>query len=175
MVQPDVSHYCYIVSTRNSSIFPGLAARTCQANIRRVDFTAAHIAPAVFPTFPSVCPSLGGGFAIVSLLKAMLNVAGIIRCGLKQGGRQMDLTSLLVQAVSGAVGGSAAGAAAKQYSLGTLGNAIAGAVGGGVVGQLLGTFAGPMIEGWIGNIAGGAIGGVIITLLAGVIRNMTAK
>ena len=87
----------------------------------------------------------------------------------------MDLTSLLVQAVSGAVGGSAVGAAAKQYSLGTLGNAIAGAVGGGVVGQLLGTMAGPMIEGWIGNIAGGAIGGVIITLLAGVIRNMTAN
>ena len=46
----------------------------------------------------------------------------------------MDLTSLLVQIVSGALGGSAAGAAAKQYSLGTLGNAIAGAIGGAIVG-----------------------------------------
>ena len=34
----------------------------------------------------------------------------------------MDLTSLLVQIVAGAIGGSAAGTAAKQYSLGTLGN-----------------------------------------------------
>ena len=42
----------------------------------------------------------------------------------------MDLTSLLVQVVAGALGGSAAGAAAKQYSLGALGNAIAGAIGG---------------------------------------------
>jgi uncharacterized membrane protein YeaQ/YmgE (transglycosylase-associated protein family) len=41
----------------------------------------------------------------------------------------MDLTGLLVQVVAGALGGSAAGAAAKQYSLGTLGNAIAGAIG----------------------------------------------
>jgi uncharacterized membrane protein YeaQ/YmgE (transglycosylase-associated protein family) len=53
----------------------------------------------------------------------------------------MDLTSLVVQIVAGALGGSAAGAAAKQYSLGTLGNIIAGAIGGGVVGQLIGAVA----------------------------------
>ena len=33
----------------------------------------------------------------------------------------MDLTSILVQAVSGALGGSATGAVAKDYSLGTVG------------------------------------------------------
>ena len=102
-------------------------------------------------------------------------MVGIIGAESTRGMKQMDLTSLLVQAVSGAVGGTAVGAAAKQYSLGTLGNAIAGAVGGGVVGQLIGSFAGQAIESWVGNIAGGAIGGVIITLIAGVIRNMTAK
>ena len=48
----------------------------------------------------------------------------------------MDFTGLFVQVISGAIGGSAAGAAAKDYSLGTLGNAIAGAIGGGIVGQL---------------------------------------
>jgi len=37
----------------------------------------------------------------------------------------MDLTGLLVQVISGAIGGSAAGAAAKDYSVGALGNAIA--------------------------------------------------
>jgi uncharacterized membrane protein YeaQ/YmgE (transglycosylase-associated protein family) len=41
----------------------------------------------------------------------------------------MDLTSLLVQVISGAVGGVGTGAAAKNYSLGTIGNVIAGAVG----------------------------------------------
>src|SRR5262245_50336618 len=68
----------------------------------------------------------------------------------------MDLTSLLVQVVAGAIGGSAAGAAAKQYSLGTLGNAIAGAIGGGIVGQLIGAVAGSAVEGWVGNFAGGS-------------------
>ena len=75
----------------------------------------------------------------------------------------------------GAVGGSTAGAAAKQYSHGALGNAIAGAIGGGIVGQLVGTFAGQMVEGWVGNIAGGAVGGIALTLLVGVIKSMTAK
>ena len=87
----------------------------------------------------------------------------------------LDLTSLLVQAVSGAVGGSAVGAAAKNYSLSPIGNAIAGAVGGGVLGQLIGNFAGPMIEGWIGNIVGGGVGGIVVTLVAGLISNMTSK
>ena len=87
----------------------------------------------------------------------------------------MDLTSLLVQLVSGAIGGSAVGATAQQYSLGGLGNAIAGAIGGGIVGQLVGTFVGQAVEGWVGNIGGGAIGGVILTLLVGVVRNMTSK
>ena len=49
----------------------------------------------------------------------------------------MDFTSLIVQAVAGAVGGNAGGAAMKNASLGTLGNTITGAVGGGVIGQLL--------------------------------------
>jgi hypothetical protein len=93
----------------------------------------------------------------------------------QQGGYKMDLTGLLVQVISGAIGGSAAGAAAKDYSVGALGNAIAGAIGGGIVGQLVGTVAGQAIEGWVGNIGGGAIGGVILTLLVGLIRNYTQK
>ena len=83
----------------------------------------------------------------------------------------MDLTSLLVQIVAGAIGGSAAGAVAKQYSLGTLGNAIAGAIGGGIVGQLIGAVAGTVVEGWVGNFAGGAVGGAILMLLVGLIKD----
>ncbi len=44
----------------------------------------------------------------------------------------MDITSLLIEAVSGAVGGNVAGAAMKENSLGAVGNSIAGIVGGGL-------------------------------------------
>ena len=49
----------------------------------------------------------------------------------------MDLTSLIIQLVAGALGGNAAGNVSKDTSLGPLGNTIAGAVGGGAIGQIL--------------------------------------
>jgi uncharacterized membrane protein YeaQ/YmgE (transglycosylase-associated protein family) len=49
----------------------------------------------------------------------------------------MDITSLIIEAVSGAVGGNVAGAAMKEKSLGAIGNSIAGIVGGGVGGTIL--------------------------------------
>ena len=49
----------------------------------------------------------------------------------------MDITSLLIQLIIGAVGGNAAGKAVPDKSLGTLGNTIAGAIGGLGGGQLL--------------------------------------
>jgi len=54
----------------------------------------------------------------------------------------MDITSLIVEAVSGAVGGNVAGAALKEQSLGAIGNSIAGIVGGGVGGTILQTVMG---------------------------------
>jgi hypothetical protein len=44
----------------------------------------------------------------------------------------MNFTSLIVQLISGAVGGNAAGTVSKDMSLGPLGNTFAGALGGGV-------------------------------------------
>jgi uncharacterized membrane protein YeaQ/YmgE (transglycosylase-associated protein family) len=49
----------------------------------------------------------------------------------------MDITSLIIEAVSGAVGGNVAGAAMKEKSLGAIGNSIAGIVGGGLGGTIL--------------------------------------
>ena len=49
----------------------------------------------------------------------------------------MDITSLLVELVSGAVGGNVAGAAMKEKSLGAIGNSLAGIVGGGIGGTIL--------------------------------------
>ena len=41
------------------------------------------------------------------------------------------IIGLIIQLISGAVGGNIAGSAMKQYSLGTIGNSIAGLIGGG--------------------------------------------
>jgi uncharacterized membrane protein YeaQ/YmgE (transglycosylase-associated protein family) len=54
----------------------------------------------------------------------------------------MDVTSLIIQLVSGAIGGNAAGAVSKDTSLGAVGNTIAGALGGGVGGQILNSLLG---------------------------------
>jgi uncharacterized membrane protein YeaQ/YmgE (transglycosylase-associated protein family) len=54
----------------------------------------------------------------------------------------MDITSLIVEAVSGAVGGNVAGAAMKEKNLGAVGNSIAGIVGGGLGGTILQTLMG---------------------------------
>ncbi len=49
-----------------------------------------------------------------------------------------NLLPILIQLVSGAVGGNAAASVKKDISLGTVGNSIAGILGGGLGGQLLG-------------------------------------
>jgi hypothetical protein len=46
----------------------------------------------------------------------------------------MNITALIIQLVSGAVGGNIAGAAMSKFNLGPIGNSIAGIVGGGVGG-----------------------------------------
>ena len=49
----------------------------------------------------------------------------------------MNLTTLIVQLIAGALGGYAAGSLSRDMSLGTLGNSVVGALGGGVGGQIL--------------------------------------
>jgi hypothetical protein len=52
------------------------------------------------------------------------------------------IVSLVIQLISGAVGGNVAASLLKQYDLGALGNSIARIVGGGLGGQLLGMLLG---------------------------------
>ncbi len=54
----------------------------------------------------------------------------------------MDITSLIIQLISGAAGGNAAGAYSKDTGLSPLGNTIAGALGGGIGGQILSALLG---------------------------------
>ena len=99
----------------------------------------------------------------------------------------MDITSLLIQLVIGAVGGNAAGKAMPDKSLGTLGNTIAGAIGGFGGGQILdiliggGAMAtdvaasGLDIGAIIQDVAGGGIGGAVLTIVVALIKGAMNK
>ncbi len=95
----------------------------------------------------------------------------------------MNIISLIIQVISGAIGGNVAGAAMKESSLGTLGNSIAGIVGGGLGGTLLQTVMGTAAAGGgsldittiLSNIAGGGVGGAILMVIVGIIKNQMAK
>jgi len=78
----------------------------------------------------------------------------------------------LIQAIAGAVGGNAGGAALKKYSLGAAGNTIAGLAGGLGGGALLG---GTLGDGVVGQLASGGIGGIVLTVVAGLVKNMMAN
>lgn len=90
------------------------------------------------------------------------------------------LISLLVQIISGAVGGNLAGM--TKQSLGTGLNTFLGGVGGLVLGQIIaaltGTADGAALDvAAVGtNIAGGGLGGLVLTWVVGFIKQkMAAK
>lgn len=92
----------------------------------------------------------------------------------------MDVTSLLIQLVSGAVGGNVAGAALKNLSLGTVGNSIVGILGGGLGGQLLGMLdlgggGGMDVGSIVSSVAGGGVGGAVLLAIIGFIKKSMGK
>jgi uncharacterized membrane protein YeaQ/YmgE (transglycosylase-associated protein family) len=95
----------------------------------------------------------------------------------------MNIISLIIEAISGAVGGNVAGAAMKENSLGAVGNSIAGIVGGGLGGTLLQMVMGSAATGGgsmdltsiLSNVAGGGVGGAILMAVVGIIKNKMAK
>jgi hypothetical protein len=97
--------------------------------------------------------------------------------------KRMNIISLVIEIVSGAVGGNIAGAAMKENSLGTAGNSIAGIVGGGLGGMILQSVMGTAATGGgsldfgaiVSNVAGGGIGGAILMVVIGLIKSATAK
>jgi len=98
----------------------------------------------------------------------------------------MSYLPLLIQLVSGVVGGNALGRSVKSLNLGTVGNSIAGLIGGGLVGQLLASLAGGGMSpagaaggmdvgAILGSIAGGAAGGGAATAAWAYLKTMLAK
>ncbi len=97
---------------------------------------------------------------------------------------------LIIQLISGALGGNVAGKLLKNLSLGTLGNSISGILGGGLGGYLLGMLglgaggdatavadaAGGMdLSSILGSIAGGGVGGGVLMAIIGAIKNAMGK
>jgi hypothetical protein len=98
----------------------------------------------------------------------------------------MSYLPLLIQLVSGAVGGNALGRSVKSLNLGTVGNSIAGLVGGGLGGQLLASLAdgamspagaagGMDVGAVVGSIAGGLVGGGAVTAGSAFFKTILAK
>ena len=94
-----------------------------------------------------------------------------------------NLLPLIIQLISGAVGGNLGGAILKNLSLGTVGNSLAGILGGGIGGQLLsmlgitaGADSGAMDMGAIlASIGSGAAGGGVLMASIGIIRKLLGK
>lgn len=91
----------------------------------------------------------------------------------------MDVTQILIQAISGAIGGNAAGAVSKDTSLGGLGNTITGALGGGLLGPLLGSLlglggdlaaSGLDLSAIATGFATGGVGGALTALVLGFLK-----
>ncbi|MCB0704185.1 MAG: hypothetical protein KDC34_02705 [Saprospiraceae bacterium] len=89
---------------------------------------------------------------------------------------------LIIQLISGAVGGNVAGSLMKKLSLGTLWNSVAGIIGGGLGGQVLGmlgmaaTGDGSMdLASILGSVASGGVGGGIVMAIIGAIKNAMGK
>ncbi|HWK38263.1 MAG TPA: hypothetical protein VNR88_05045 [Hyphomicrobium sp.] len=96
----------------------------------------------------------------------------------------MDISSLVIQLISGAIGGNAAATYTKDTGLGTLGNTIAGALGGGLGGQVLhallglgGTAAASGLD--LGTVvsafATGGISGGLTALLLGYLKQSSPE
>ena len=94
----------------------------------------------------------------------------------------MNIISLIISLVSGAIGGNVAGAALKDKSLGVPGNSLSGILGGGIGGvilQLLGMGGAQGAALDIGtilrNLASGGVGGGILLAVIAAIKQAMAK
>ncbi len=91
---------------------------------------------------------------------------------------------LIIQIIAGLLGGNAAGAGAKNLSLGTAGNSVIGGVGGLLGGLLTSMMAGGGagidfsnldIGALVQTVAGGGVGGAILTVIAGMVKKALVK
>lgn len=91
------------------------------------------------------------------------------------------MESLIIQLLSGAVGGNVAAKVMPKFDLGTLMNSVAGVVGGGIGAQLIGMVIPGMLSGGlslggiVSSVASGGVGGGAMLAIVGIIRSMMSK
>lgn len=91
-----------------------------------------------------------------------------------------SLLPMIIQLISGAVGGNVAGGVLKNFSLGTIWNSVVGILGGGLGGQLLGMLGvgggGSMdLAGILTSVAAGGAGGGVLLGIVGMIKKAMGK
>lgn len=96
-----------------------------------------------------------------------------------------SILPIIIQLVSGAVGGNAIGAVMKKLSLGTIGNSLVGILGGGIGGQLLGMLgmgggdaavgSGMDMSSILSSVAAGGAGGGVLMGIVGMVKKAIGK
>lgn len=81
----------------------------------------------------------------------------------------------LISLLCGAGGGNLAGALLKKFSLGTLGNSVAGILGGGAGMGLMNVLGGGTGNAILNQVLGGGVGGGVVMTIIGFIKSMMAK
>jgi uncharacterized membrane protein YeaQ/YmgE (transglycosylase-associated protein family) len=98
----------------------------------------------------------------------------------------MNWMPIIIQLISGGVGGNIAGALLKKFNLGPIGNTIAGILGGVGGGQLLGMLTGAAAAATVAtsgldmtsilsSVGGGGIGGAVIMVIVGLVKAQMSK
>lgn len=97
----------------------------------------------------------------------------------------MDILSLLIQVIGGAIGGNIVGQLSKTLSTGTLGNTVLGAIGGAIGAYVLPQLGIPAeainLAGsidWaqlLSQLAGGAGSGAVVSGVIAALRNTTSR
>jgi hypothetical protein len=91
-----------------------------------------------------------------------------------------SLLPVIIQLISGAVGGNIAGALLKKLSLGPVGNSLVGILGGGLGGQILSGMGASVggaggIGSILGDIGSGGVGGAVLLAVVGLLKKVFAK
>ena len=94
------------------------------------------------------------------------------------------MEQILINLISGALGGIGAGKASPTFDLGMIGNIISGLVGGGVLGQIVSLLLPSVIAaaqsgnlsvaGVVSQVVAGGAGGAILTAIIGAVKNKAA-
>ena len=94
------------------------------------------------------------------------------------------MEQILINLISGALGGIGAGKASPTFDLGMIGNIISGLVGGGVLGQIVSLLLPSVVAaaqsgnlsvaGVVSQVVAGGAGGAIHTAIIGAMKNKAA-